>query len=167
MFRAVLLTLLVAVTVVLWLVWRYNPLWPGERARVEHWLECEECQGTELGSVVSLGPRALPTLGRSLTIGPGMRQISVLRDHLRSSWNSLVQYQSAHGLPSVGMSQSEYVDRFVGNYDATYRVRSAIAVAAIGGTQALALLQQASTLSGLRSDVRARIVFQRDSAWHP
>lgn len=165
--RAILLALVVAVTLLLWLIWRQNPLWPRERARVDHWLECEECQGTELGSVLSLGTRALPTLGRSLKTGPDVHRVQLVRDHLQSSYHSLVGYQNAHGLAPIGISQSQYVDRFLGNYDATYRVRSAIAIARIGGVQAKDLLIQGSALPNLRPDVRARIVFQRDSVWHP
>jgi len=165
--RAVLLALVVALTLLVWLTWRRNPLLPGERARVEHWLECEECQGTELGSVLSLSTRALPTLGRSLMTGPDPRRVLRLRDHLRNSYQGLVDYQTAHGPDSLGISQPAYVDRFLENYDATYRVRSAIAIARIGGARAKALLTQGSALTGLRPDVRARIAFQRDSVWHP
>lgn len=159
--------ILTAVALLLWLIWRHNPLFPGERAQVAHWLECEECQGTELVSVMALGTRALPTLGRTLKTGPDSRRVLILRDHLKNSYQTLVDYQKAHGLAPVGTTQSQYVDRFLGNYDATYRVRSAIAIARIGGPQARQLLAQGSVLPNLRPDVRARIVFQRDSVCHP
>jgi len=171
MSRLVVVVAIAILLLILWLLYGrqsgHTALTPAEGAAVEHWLECEECRANELPTVVAIGVRAVPTLGTSLILGPGGVRTARLREHLIRSYQSLAAYRAAHGLQPLVPTQAEYIGRFLGNYRASYRIRSAMAVALIGGTRARNLLTQASTLPGLRPDVRARIVFQKDSVWHP
>ena len=169
--RRVVVVVIAILLLLLWFLYRpqsgSSPLTPAERAAVNHWLECEECRANELPTVVAIGVRAIPTLGTTLVRGPRDARTARLRQHLIHSYQSLAAYQTVHGLQPLIPTQAQYVERFLGNYEATYRIRSAMAVALIGGTRAQTLLAQASSLPGLRPDVRARIVFEKDSVWHP
>jgi hypothetical protein len=67
----------------------------------------------------------------------------------------------------VGLPDSAtYVGIYVANFRGLYQVRSARALAKIGGPEAQAALDQALQLP-LRPDVRRRIRSVRDSLWSP
>ena len=122
------------------------------RRHIVSWLECEECENGELQAVVKLGQTAVPTLAATLREGPSPAARETLRLHLVDTYAKLKE-QSSRPESKVDMSEAEYVKTYTDNYDALYRVRSAQALAAIGGPEALRALDAAKNYE-LREDAR-------------
>jgi len=146
--------------------WLGRALTPAEHQRVRHWLECEECVAGALDSVVAIGSPAVPALGDALLHGPGQPRVDSLADFLQHSYQSLAVHVQQHPGLNLSESQLEYVGRFTTTYTSTYRIRSARALALIGGSGTRHLLDQALNLP-LTPYVRAHIRLLRDSVWHP
>lgn len=99
-----------------------DPLIPAERKSVHEWLVCEECTDGELEEVVQLGDRAVWLLVQALRDAPDEGK-NIIRQ----------QTQAIHArVPGALISQQEYVDDVVANYQATYQRRAAIALHRIG-----------------------------------
>lgn len=124
------------------------------RNQIMAWLECEECSEGELEAVVKLGNIAVPTLGATLKQGPSAASREELRQHLVDTHQKLGEYARTHPEGKVSMSEDQYVKTYMDNYVALYGVRSAQALAAIGGAEANKHLQTALKYE-LRADVRA------------
>ena len=116
------------------------------------WLECEECESGELEAVVRLGNTAVPTLVATLRGGPSPASRERLRRHLVSTYGRLRKEGETHREMRVAQSEEAYVKTYMDNYVALYQVRSAQALAAIGGDEARRALETASQAS-LRKDV--------------
>ena len=95
----------------------------GERDDINDWLLCDECTDGQLNQVVDgIGWRAVRRLAGAL-VGPPAARVENIRWQLRGSYA-----QSGGG----GMSEAQYVERYLGNYVALYQKRAAVALARIG-----------------------------------
>lgn len=124
----------------------------GARRIIVAWLECEECESGELEAVVRLGNTAVPTLAATLQGGPSPASRERLRRHLISTYGRLRKEGETHREMRVAQSEEAYVKTYMDNYVALYQVRSAQALAAIGGDEARRALETAGQAS-LRKDV--------------
>lgn len=122
------------------------------RRIIVRWLECEECESGELEAVVRLGNTAVPTLAATLRGGPSPASREKLRRHLVSTYSRLRKEGETHREMRLSQSEESYVQTYMENYVALYQVRSAQALAAIGGDEALRALETAGQAS-LRKDV--------------
>ena len=120
------------------------------------WLECEECESGELEAVVRLGKVAVPTLAATLRGGPSPASRERLRRHLVSTYGRLRKEGETHREMSVAQSEEAYVKTYMDNYVALYQVRSAQALAAIGGDEARSALEAAGQ-APLREDVAVAV----------
>ena len=124
------------------------------RRQIVAWLECEECESGELEAVVKLGETAVPTLAATLREGPSPATREKVRLHLVDTYANLRKQARAES--KVDMSEDAYVKMYMDNYDALYRVRSAQALAAIGGAGAQRALEAAKGYT-LREDAREAV----------
>jgi len=142
------------------------------RAAIDRWLTCEECNNGELAAVLVLGHQAFSPLRERLLTGPDSTKLHRLEDGLAQRAHRLldtVPLPPHHPPPPHGqltVDEQRYVDTFLANYTAVVEKRAALALAKIGGPEAKQVLQQAGTLN-LRSDVHAFVVFAHDSLWVP
>jgi hypothetical protein len=130
-------------------------LTPQERRTVSHLLQCEECSDGELDAVKKLAdrkPAVIDTLREQLLRGPSPEARSRLRRQFLQTYreDSLFQSSSPDDLaelhsPAVVESSDQFVNHYLGNYVALYRVRAATALARIGGSKARAALDSAMT----------------------
>lgn len=123
------------------------------RRKIVAWLECEECESGELEAVVKLGETAVPTLSATLRDGPSPAARERLRLHLVETYRQLKTQAATRAEAKVDMTEEQYVKTYMDNYVALYRVRSAQALAAIGGPRARQALETAKGYD-LRPDVR-------------
>jgi hypothetical protein len=141
---------------------------PEQAAEVRHavvaWLECEECEEGQLEAVKRLGVNAVPTLGATLERGPSSASRERARRHLEESYVKIAEHVKKNPEEKLEVSQEEYVKLYLENYTANYKVRSAEALAAIGGEQARKLLAEAAASKGSRADVQAAIEAAAKSA---
>lgn len=141
---------------------------PEQAAEVRHavvaWLECEECEEGELAAVQRLGSNAVPTLGATLERGPPAASRARVRRHLEASYVKIEEHVRKNPAEKLEVSQEEYVKIYLENYTANYRVRSAQALAAIGGDEARKLLSTAAVKKSSREDVQAAIEAAAKSA---
>lgn len=126
------------------------------RKAVVAWLECEECTEGEMERLARYGEYAIPTLVAVLERGPSPATLEKYRLHLESSYRNLVEYSRTHDEVKIDQSQEEYVKQYLENYQAHYAVRSAEALAKLGGPEARRALEAASKRK-LRQDVDAVI----------
>lgn len=167
---AVVLTLAILVTGSRDAVAQVSPrdLSPEQATEVRHavaaWLECEECEEGQLEAVKKLGSSAVPTLGATLERGPSAASRSRVRRHLEDSYGKIAEYVKKNPEEKLEVSQEEYVKIYLENYAANYRVRSAQALAAIGGDEARKLLSAAAVKKSSREDVQAAIEAAAKSA---
>ena len=75
-----------------------------------------------------------------------------------------MEYVQKNPEEKLEVSQEEYVKIYLDNYAANYRVRSAQALAAIGGDEARKLLATAAAGKASREDVQAAIEAAAKSA---
>jgi hypothetical protein len=134
------------------------------RQAVVAWLECEECEEGQLEAVKKLGSNAVPTLGATLERGPSGASRERTRRHLEDSYVKIAEHVKKNSEEKLDVSREEYVKIYLENYTANYQVRSAEALAAIGGAEARRLLADAAARKGARADVRAAIEAAAKSA---
>ena len=147
-------------------------LQPTERATIDAWLGCIECDAHELDSVLALAGRkrnaTVAALQDGLLEGPSPGQRQNLGRQLDSSYQILVAYRGPNG---AVVSQAEFVRRYRNNLIGTYRVRSAVALAHIGGPDVKPALDSAAAdelrIAGdsLRPVDLDAVRFARDSIW--
>ncbi len=134
-----------------------GPLDPGQEAAVQTWLECQDCEGAPLDSVVAIGRCAVPSLAEALHAGPPPAQVATYRDYL------FMLYAKVHNdTVPVGTSPSAPARRAVaavlGNYRQQYRSRAAYALGRIKGSAAVSALDSAladsSNMGSLRTDIQ-------------
>ena len=107
-----------------------DPLTPAERRTIDEWLQCEECSDGELDSVAQLGNRGVRRLTAALRGAPP-----------EDSSNIRFQAESMHArVQGATIPVTEYADRAVANYKATYQKRAAIGLHRINTPQAHAAL---------------------------
>ena len=145
----------------------------GDLARINQWLTCIECSEGELNAVLKLAedkPEATTdSLGAALLRGPTPQE----RDNLRRQFAAVYQQlANRFGAGNVRVPQSAYVDHYLQNVIAIYRIRAARALAQIQGGAAKNYLVYAQGDSvrahgdTLRPDV-IRAIFIADSAFNP
>ena len=134
------------------------------RRAVVAWLECEECEEGQLEAVKKLGSSAVPSLGATLERGPSAASRAKVRRHLEDSYGKIAEYVKKNPEEKLEVSQEEYVKIYLENYAANYRVRSAQALAAIGGDEARKLLATAAAGKAAREDVQRAIEAAATSA---
>lgn len=123
------------------------------REILSRWLECTECNHGELEAVVRLKILALPGLMASFREGPSPANREAMRVHLMRSYKHLAEYKARHQSFNLAITETEYLDRYLENYIAQYRIRAAIALGRIGGLEAKRALEDVQ-LAPLREDVR-------------
>ena len=119
---------------------------PATLDEITPWLLCDECVDGELDSVVALGARAVPALGRAL-IGPPAGRRDNMRRQLVSRWNRIAVYLADEGRQPA-MTQTDYVTQNIEHYEISYQRRSAIALGRIGGRRAIRALEGAAQMAG-------------------
>ncbi len=134
---------------------------PKESRRIQEvliaWFECEECNEGELRRVVALGRKIVPTLGATLQQGPAPASRELYRLRLRDAYDELQAYARSHPEEKIDLpSRDKYVTTYLDNYIATYKIRAAKALGAIGGTEATAALRRGLERPE-RDDVKAAI----------
>ena len=122
------------------------------RRAVVTWLECEECTEGELERLVRYGEFAVPTLAATLERGPSPATLEKYRLHLESSYRNLIEYSRTHDEVKIEQTEEEYVKQYLENYQAHYAVRSAQALAKLGGSNARKILEVAAKRK-MREDV--------------
>jgi hypothetical protein len=139
---------------------------PNAAAKARHsiveWLECEECEDGELERVVELGAVATPTLAATLRQGPSEASRELVRRELANTYEQLAAYAADHPGTELPMDREQYISTYLDNYIALYQIRSAKALAAIGGDAAKRALEEGEMISA-RSDVREAIRQLRNS----
>lgn len=126
------------------------------RKAVVAWLECEECTDGELERLARYGEYVVPTLVAVLERGPSPATLEKYRLHLESSYRNLIEYSRTHDEVKIDQSEEEYVKQYLENYQAHYAVRSAQALAKLGGPEARRALEAASKRK-MREDVNGVI----------
>ena len=120
------------------------------------WLECEECTEGELEALQKFGQAAVPALGHVLARGPSAASRERVRRHLETSYAGILVTAKKTD-EKVELSQEEYVKYYLGNYVGNYQVRSAQALATIGGEEARRHLGAAISSKTLRADVQSAV----------
>lgn len=117
---------------------------PAERATIDAWLGCIECNEHELDSVLALAARnreaTVTALRDGLLEGPSSTQRDNMRRQLDSSYGTLAAFRGPAGV----VPRTEFVRRYLDNLIATYRIRSAIALIRIGGADVKPALDSAA-----------------------
>ncbi len=126
------------------------------RRTIVAWLECDECVDGELESVVKLGKAAVPNLVASLKKGAAPASLELVRRQLAANYEALAEYAKTHPEAKIPMSKETYIKTYLGNYIALYRVRSAMALAELGGPEARKALE-AAVEANYRDDVRVAV----------
>lgn len=110
------------------------------------YLECIECVDGELAAVGALRDTAVPVLGQALIAGPPVERVEHLRQHLDSMYllvqDDIAQSGETEDLPDRNAS----VGVALGNYEATYRARAALALGRIRTPDSRRLLDSAFRL---------------------
>lgn len=126
-----------------------------ERRAVDAWLGCIECNSGELESIRQIASRKpeaiVDTLAAALFKGPSSAQIANLKEYLHWLHRRDSLYVRAHPDESLSQDSRAYVERFVGNFDATYRIRAALALAEIPTADARMMLDSAVMLDSATS----------------
>ena len=146
---------------------------PAERATLDAWLGCTECNEHELDSVLALGGRkreaTVTALRDGLLDGPSAGLRENFRHQLNSSYDDLADIR---GQATI-VPRAEFVRRYMDNLLATYRTRSAVALARIGGADVKPALDSAAANQlrvpgdSLRPRDLDAVRFARDSLWQP
>lgn len=124
------------------------------RIAIMNWMECEECSGGELDSLVQYRQKVVRSLGAILADGPSPARRETYESQLRDAYREMVEYQKSHPENKTAGSEGEYVDTYMQNYIALYQTRAATALSVIGGEEARNILEDAGKRE-LRSDVKA------------
>ncbi len=136
------------------------------RRQIVLWLECEECTSGELDAVVKLGQAAVPSLAATLKEGPSNARKARMEQYLNETHERYDEYWKTHAAdwpnpndPRVGApaEKNVFVQGFLENYSARYRMRAARALGEIGGDEARKALEEASRDRRLRYDERAAV----------
>jgi hypothetical protein len=122
------------------------------RRTIAAWLECEECKDGELDAVLALGPLATPTLAATLLDGPSPAARELARRELLARHAELVVWTASHPGAGFATPADAWVEAQLANQLARTQVRSAQALAELGGPEAERALA-AAFASPLREDV--------------
>lgn len=144
-----------------------------ERKILDTWLGCVECKEGELDSVVALASRKRPAtvaaLRDDLLAGPSPTRRQAMTGQLDSSYKVLVAVRA----PAPAPPRPQFVRYYLDNVLGAYRVRAAVALATIGGSDVLPPLDSAAANTlrtpgdSLRPPDSLAVRFARDSIWQP
>jgi hypothetical protein len=147
---------------------------PAERATIDAWLGCTECNEHELDSVLALAVRKHEPTVTALRDGLLEGPTSVQRQNASRQLDTLYDRVVVVGGPMLPMNpRTEFVRHYLDNIVATYRVRSAVALAHIGGADVKPALDSAAAnqlripSDTLRPADLDAVAFARDSIWQP
>lgn len=126
------------------------------RRAVVAWLECEECGDGELEAVLEHRNIVIPSLTASLNEGPSPATLQSFKSQLVKNYRNIQDYSKTHPDAKIKMNEEDYVQLYTKNYIAKYQVRSAIALAKIGGNDAKDALNKALKMN-FRKDVQQTI----------
>jgi hypothetical protein len=95
------------------------------------WLQCDDCVDGELDTLTNFNTSAVDPLIDKLE-GPSLEELQNYHEHLTESFNSIRNYLFAHSIDSIDLSRSDYFEMYLSNFNATYQLRSALALGSIG-----------------------------------
>ena len=137
-----------------------------DRELLDIWLTCEECSAGELDSIMRIGDRIVPRHSTALMDGPSDDAQQNYELQLREIYGERAARAQRNPDIQIRITESEFVERFLGNFVALYRVRAGHALAQIGVPDAAAALADAAEAARqghFRDDV-AEEVKRLDSA---
>lgn len=126
------------------------------RQALVEWFECEECEEGQLAAVVKYGAVMIPNLRGALLEGLSPASEELLRRDLARRYDELRRYAETHPNAKPAGTREEFVELYVANYHAQYRVRAAQALGALGGEEAAKALEEGGRRAE-RPDVRREI----------
>lgn len=139
------------------------------RPILDSWLTCIECEDGELDRVIRLSaglPGIIDTLRTDLFQGPsGVRRNNLIAQ-LDSNYRRLVDLHNRDSLiPPPSLPRDQFIHYYLGDLVDIYQGRAALALGAIGGRRARAILDSAISLppNTFSPHVLRRIRFGRDS----
>ena len=121
------------------------------------WLECEECTEDQLSAVVKNAKVLRPMLISTLKKGAAPASRELLRIELEKRYDEITEYSKTHPGTELKSTKKEFVELYLGKFDAQYRTRAATALGAIGGKNAKEALQEALKKAN-RDDVKETIL---------
>ena len=107
------------------------------------WLECVECDRGELGRVAGFKSRATLSLDNVLRQGPSQATLLDVEQSADIRYTQLLVARRRANLAPPAESRPDFVKRNLAAYSDRYRARAAIALAEIGGPNALRSLCRA------------------------
>lgn len=122
---------------------------------VAAWLSSGYHDVEHLAPLKKYGQTVVPSLIAALDTGPSPARRELARRSLESQYETLAAY-SGSGSKFRMRSKEQYVQHYMGNFEALYRMRAAQALAAIGGSEARTALEAAAGKAG-RDDLRKEI----------
>lgn len=125
------------------------------RREIQAWLECGLCDEAELTPVKARGAAAVGSLRFALLSGPSDGDIELLRAHLAKSYERLRDHSTTPESSSDSQAKKTFVKTYIDNFVATYRIRAAQALGAIGTEEAKQALDEAKKLKNPKDVDRA------------
>lgn len=126
------------------------------RSAMVTWLECEECTEGELKSVLAHSKRLQPMLISTLNKGVAPASMALYRVELEKRYDELVAASRSNPRTKPTLSKDKFVQLYLGNFSAQYKVRSAQALSAIGGEKSKQAIKEALG-NAKREDVRKEL----------
>jgi hypothetical protein len=119
------------------------------------WLESDDFEPYHLAPVTNFGQVVVPSLIAALERGPSPAKREVVRRSLEADYEALAE--RARSDPARRLRRKpEFMQHYLANFDARYRIRAAQALSAIGGASARKALE-GSLEKAWRDDVRTAI----------
>lgn len=128
-----------------------------DRDLISTFVECHDCI-PESRLVVGLGEEAVPHFSQLLLNGPSAGRLERRRAALEEAWAQA----EGSGSPIEGQDRESFIQGFLANFVAQYRVRSAWALGRLGGGEATAALCEAAALD-FRDDVLLAVTTALDT----
>lgn len=119
------------------------------------WLESDDFDSYHLELLTKHGALVVPSLVAALEAGPSPAKRELVRRSLDAEYEALAE--RARSDPSRRLrSKAAFLDHYLANFEALYRIRAAQALSAIGGPSAKKALEGAVQKSP-REDVRTAV----------
>ena len=119
------------------------------------WLESDDVDPDRLATVTKYGEFVVPSLIAALERGPSPAKRELVRRSLEADYEALIQSPSTGSARRV-RGKTEYVQHYMRDFEALYRIRAAHALLAIGGPAARSAVE-AVAAKAEREDLRAAI----------
>lgn len=131
---------------------------PRHQEVVLPWLLCDECIDGERAAVLELGPDVVPALALALE-GPSPELVRAAERRFERHWERTARFLLGRG-ETAPIPRDQFVSANLSNFEASYRRRAAIGLAAVGGDPARETLSRfldRVAADSLRADVRLEI----------